>query len=216
MSFSNMDSKEANLESAPAYSGDQPPSYESIFGKIKHAKETSDGNVGFAKAAAGILCASVGCTILLGVTMAIPIASIIIGAMYLDDCPLERYIPIYLVVSGSVGLFYNLFGIVKTTCCKKNTEEGVGEEEEGAASKLGTCLSSLISCFMSAWFIAGNVWVYGSHSDLSTNSASANYCHPTAYYFAFWVITACYIIIGLVILLSCCCCIALCCCSKKE
>lgn len=35
-----------------------PPSYESIFGKIKHAKETSDGNVGFAKAAAGILCAS--------------------------------------------------------------------------------------------------------------------------------------------------------------
>lgn len=37
---------------------EQPPSYESIFGKIKHAKETSDGNVGFAKAAMGILCAS--------------------------------------------------------------------------------------------------------------------------------------------------------------
>lgn len=77
------------------------------------------------------------------------------GAMYLDDCPLERYIPIYLVVSGAFGLFYNLFGIVKTTCCKKNTEEGAGGEEEGAANKLGTCLSSLISCFMFAWFIAG-------------------------------------------------------------
>jgi hypothetical protein len=37
---------------------EDPPSYDSIFGKIKHAKETSDGNVGFAKAAFGILCAS--------------------------------------------------------------------------------------------------------------------------------------------------------------
>ena len=30
-----------------------------------------------------------------------------------------------------------------------------GEEEEGPAAKLGTCMSSLLSCFMSAWFIAG-------------------------------------------------------------
>lgn len=82
------------------------------------------------------------------------------GASYLDDCPLEKYIPIYLVVSGSVGLFYNVFGIIKTTCCKKNTEEGAGEQEEGAASKLGTCLSSLLSCFMSAWFIAGKFQVH--------------------------------------------------------
>lgn len=74
-------------------------------------------------------------------------------------------------------------------------------------------LNSYYSCNL---WLAGNVWVYGSHSDLSTNSASVNYCHPTAYYFAFWVITACYIIIGLVILLSCCCCIALCFCGKKE
>lgn len=82
------------------------------------------------------------------------------GASYLDDCPLEKYIPIYLVVSGSVGLFYNVFGIIKTTCCKKNAEEGAGEQEEGAASKLGTCLSSLLSCFMSAWFIAGKFKVH--------------------------------------------------------
>lgn len=82
------------------------------------------------------------------------------GASYLDDCPLEKYIPIYLVVSGSVGLFYNVLGIIKTTCCKKNTEEGAGEQEEGAASKLGTCLSSLLSCFMSAWFIAGKFKVH--------------------------------------------------------
>ncbi|XP_048751319.1 transmembrane protein 272-like [Ostrea edulis] len=211
-----MDSKDVNLEAAPTYTGQDPPSYDSIFGKIKHAKETSEGNVGFAKAAVGILCASVGCTVCLGVTMAIPLASIIIGAMYLDDCPLEKYIPIYLVVSGSVGLFYNLFGIVQSACCKRKPENEGAEEEQGAGSKFGSCLSSLLSCFMFAWFIAGNVWVYGSHSDFSSNSASANYCHPTAFYFAFWTITVAYIMIGLVILLSCCCCVALCVCNKKS
>ena len=77
------------------------------------------------------------------------------GAQYLDDCPLEKYIPIYLVVSGSVGLFYNIFGIIKSACCKKSPEQMQGEEEEGPAAKLGTCMSSLLSCFMSAWFIAG-------------------------------------------------------------
>ncbi|XP_022335581.1 transmembrane protein 272-like [Crassostrea virginica] len=215
MSFTTMENKEAKLESAPAYDGAPPPSYESLYGKIKHAKETSDGNINFAKTAAGLICASVGCTAFLGVVMAIPIASIVIGAQYLDDCPLEKYIPIYLVVSGSVGLFYNIFGIIKSACCKKSSEQMQGEEE-GPAAKLGTCMSSLLSCFMSAWFIAGNVWVYSNYDDISTNAASANYCHPTAYYFAFWVITSVYIIIGLVILLSCCCCVALCFCGKKE
>lgn len=75
--------------------------------------------------------------------------------MYLDDCPLEKYIPIYLVVSGSVGLFYNLFGIVQSACCKRKPENEGAEEEQGAGSKFGSCLSSLLSCFMFAWFIAG-------------------------------------------------------------
>lgn len=50
-----------------------------------------------------------------------------LGVLYLDDCFLEKYIFIYFVVFGSVGLFYNVFGIIKIICCKKNIEEGVGE-----------------------------------------------------------------------------------------
>lgn len=50
-----------------------------------------------------------------------------LGVLYLDDCFLEKYIFIYFVVFGSVGLFYNVFGIIKIICCKKNIEEGVVE-----------------------------------------------------------------------------------------
>ncbi|XP_062597315.1 transmembrane protein 272-like [Saccostrea cucullata] len=210
-----MSEKDAKLESAPTYTGEEPPSYDSIFGKIKHAKETSDGNVGFAKAAAGILCASVGCTVCLGVTMAIPIASIVIGALYLDDCPIQKYIPIYLVVAGAVGLCQNLFGMIQSICCKRSPDDE--QEEQGAGAKLGSCINSLCGCFMFAWFIAGNVWVYSKYDVVqTTNSALTNYCHATPYYFAFWTITVAYIMVGVAILVSCCCCIACCFCAKKS
>lgn len=69
--------------------------------------------------------------------------------MYLDDCPLERYIPIYLVVSGAFGLFYLLYKIVKLTCCKE-------EDKYGVAYKLRKYLLSYPTrCFLVAWFIAG-------------------------------------------------------------
>lgn len=197
-----MDSKVANVESATTSNEEQPPSYETLYGQIKEARETSSNIVTFVLAVIGIFLTTVAGTIVLGIIMIIPLTCIIIGATYLDDCPLERYIPIYLVVSGSVGLFEILLRIVKTTCWKKQCD---GEEaSEGAVGKLGTYLTYLIFCFFFAWFIAGNVWVYGSQSDLSSNPASANYCHSTAYYFAFWYITTWYIIIGLVILLMCC------------
>lgn len=42
----------------------------------------------------------VGCTIILGVTIVIPICMIAIGSIYLYDCPQGEYIPIYLLVGG--------------------------------------------------------------------------------------------------------------------
>lgn len=77
------------------------------------------------------------------------------GARYLDDCPLERYIPIYLIVSGSFGLFDILLRIVKDTCCKKQCSGEEEGEEEGAVSMLVKYLTYLMNCFFFAWFIAG-------------------------------------------------------------
>ncbi|KAJ8298247.1 hypothetical protein KUTeg_024778 [Tegillarca granosa] len=141
---------------------DPPPSYESLFGRVKAAKQNSDSKVSCVKAVTGIILGTVGCTICLGVFLAIPISMIVIGAIYLHDCPAERYIPIYLIVAGCFGLVKNL--------------------------------SSL-----------GNVWVYRTHGNWVADPVTSSiYCHPTCYYFAFWMITSTYILLGAM-----CCCICI-------
>ena len=68
------------------------------------------------------------------------------GAKYLDDCPAERYIPIYLVVAGSFGVLRNSITIIRR-CCKN-------DEEDENQRKVNP-VESVIDCFMLAWFIAG-------------------------------------------------------------
>ena len=69
------------------------------------------------------------------------------GAKYLDDCPAERYIPIYLVVAGCFGVLRNTITIVRR-CCRKDDEN---EENQTKVNPV----ESVIDCFMFAWFIAG-------------------------------------------------------------
>lgn len=74
----------------------------------------------------------------------------ILGALYLDKCPIQRYIPIYLIVSGAVGIVYNVFGILKKMA--KRSEDEDTEERPGTFTSVCSCV---FGCFLFAWFIAG-------------------------------------------------------------
>lgn len=39
----------------------------------------------------------------IGMTYALPITQFIIGIIHINDCPMDRFIPIYLIVAGSSG-----------------------------------------------------------------------------------------------------------------
>lgn len=69
------------------------------------------------------------------------------GAIYKDDCPAERMIPIYLIVAGSFGVATNLFSLFKR--CRKS------EEERQEDQKKVNPIEGIVNCFMFAWFIAG-------------------------------------------------------------
>jgi len=156
-----------------------------------------------------ILLSTVGFTIMLAFFMAIPVSMIVMGAIYKDDCPAERMIPIYLIVGGSFGAAKNLFSVIQR--CRKKQEER--EEEQGKVHPL----EGLVNCFMFAWFIAGCVWIYRTTDRNPDDPTAANYCDATLYYYAFWITTAVYIMIGA----SCCCmctigCVAALCFGKKA
>lgn len=73
--------------------------------------------------------------------------------MYIHDCPAERYIPIYLIVAGSVGIIANLMGLGKKA---KNRNEPEEEQQENVK---GNPLDYIINCFLLAWFIAGLYYI---------------------------------------------------------
>lgn len=195
----------------PAVSKEHPPSYSSVFGRVKAARQQSTSNAGFLKVLPGILAGSVGCIICIGLMMALPISMIVMGAMYLDDCRVERFIPIYLVVGGTVSLFVNLAGLVESICQHKDPDR-----ERSTLSKIWNTCEGFIGCFMLAWFIAGNVWIYSTFSKFTTTPGEDTYCDPTLYWYAFWITTAGYILLGVFIvgacIIMCCvfCCASLC------
>ncbi|XP_071950285.1 transmembrane protein 272-like isoform X2 [Antedon mediterranea] len=179
---------------------DAPPSYQSIYGEIKEAKAGSSGLVDFLVKLLLILLNTLCCTIMMALILAVPITMIVIGAVYKDDCPAQDKIPIYLIVGGAFTIAKNLMDLC-SRWSKRRTEDG----EDNQMSKQGAC-SSLFGCFLFAWFIAGNVWIYGT--DPNTDNVNAlNYCNGTLYYFSFWLLNSTYIILGL---LCCCFCCAAC------
>lgn len=103
-----------------------PPSYDSLFGKIRETRKSSKSSydfirniiiillgtsneelytfyiyISFNKFALLLILNIVGCTIIVGVTTLIPLGMFIIGLIYMNDCPVSQHIPVYLLVGGN-------------------------------------------------------------------------------------------------------------------
>ncbi|XP_005112148.2 uncharacterized protein LOC101853426 [Aplysia californica] len=210
--YTERDNVNARGDGLPTYheasaNQEPPPSYDSLYGRMKAAKRESDGTVGFLKSFLVIILSTIGFTILLAIFMAVPVSMIVMGSVYLDDCPAERMIPIYLIVAGAFGAAKNLFSLVQR--CRKSEQER--EEDQKKVNPV----EGIVNCFLFGWFIAGCVFIYRT-DDRSSVETDPNYCDPTLYWFAFWITTAAYIIMAA----SCCCvcmvgCIAACF-AKKD
>jgi len=113
-------------------------------------------------------------------------------------------IPIYLIVLGAFGIFRHFLGMHSQ--CKKR-QDGAEQDSDEAYKK--TFLERLVDCFLIAWFIAGNVWIYRIYEpSYDKLSFPTDYCDQTLYLFSFWLMNASYIFVGL---FCCCMCCMLCC-----
>uniref|UniRef100_A0A1B6CG79 Uncharacterized protein n=1 Tax=Clastoptera arizonana TaxID=38151 RepID=A0A1B6CG79_9HEMI len=172
-----------------------PPSYDSLFGRVRDVQKTSHGMIDFFKNLIILLLGTIGCGVIVGVTVVIPISMIVIGSMYLYDCPQGEYIPIYLLVGGAFGVLKQLLHLSS----KVRQREEEQEEERIRQSPTQT----LLNCFMLGWFIIGSVWVYKEYEPNYDPSQGSKYCNRTLYLFAFWLITSVYIALGAMTLCLC-------------
>ncbi|CAF0849428.1 unnamed protein product [Rotaria sp. Silwood1] len=138
------------------------------------------------------IVSSIHCFVMLGVTLIIPILEVAIGASYRDQCPMNPNIPIYLIVTGACGMASIVLVLVINGgfiwCIKRNSI---------AVTFAMLCLTIIIglfillmSLFLFAWFIVGNVWIFGAKKDVQYDNplSFTNYCHRTLYEFAFAIL----------------------------
>ncbi|XP_050303579.1 transmembrane protein 272-like [Anthonomus grandis grandis] len=171
-----------------------PPSYDSLFGRVREAQKTSKGILDFFTNVVIIVLGTLGCSIILGVTIVVPICMIVMGSIYLHECPQGEYIPVYLLVGGIFGILKQLLHLSARV---RQTEE---ERQEENLRQSPT--QTLLNCFMLGWFIIGSVWVYKEYEP-NYNPTNGKYCNRNLYLFAFWLITSVYSILGFLTICLC-------------
>lgn len=176
-----------------------PPTYQSIFGDLQRVKKESNSVLEFFKNLAIFFFSTIGFFVCLALFLAIPVACIIIGVQYKDDCKIQPKIPLYLIVLGVFCIFRNLLCLYdkgkKRLCDRDSTNEDEGVKKTGC--------SGITDVFLFSWFICGNIWVYGSSEPRYFDPDSSYYCDKTLYLFAFWLNTSVFILFGTL-----CCCFA--------
>ncbi|CAJ1083382.1 transmembrane protein 272-like [Xyrichtys novacula] len=127
------------------------------------------------------------------------VAAVALGTLYLDQCPIQPYIPIYLIV----------FGVSSVLClCLTYARKSTGENS-CCSMLISSCLSLMV-IFKLGWFIAGSCWIYPIYPP-SYSSGTSQYCQKTTYQFAFIVTTLVWVTLAFMFICSCCVILLTCC-----
>ncbi|XP_045468285.1 transmembrane protein 272-like [Harmonia axyridis] len=118
------------------------------------------------------------------------IAMIVIGAMTMDKCPVEKNIPVYLLSAGILGIATKILGIGRDFIIKYCSFDTI---------------MSIVYTLEFVYFLLGSYWVYKEYKPSFDPSAGKAYCDSTAFMFAFIYITLIYVVMAFFLAMVCCC-----------
>ncbi|XP_054601114.1 transmembrane protein 272 [Nothobranchius furzeri] len=125
------------------------------------------------------------------------LAAIGLGATHLNRCPVQPYIPIYLIVLGANGIISLIFTYITKI------------KNDGAIHALSLACMTFLHIFSFAWLIAGSVWVYAVYPP--NYSGTDRFCHKTTYLFAFVITTLLWAAVSFLFICGGCCMLLTCC-----
>ncbi|GFY44426.1 UNVERIFIED_CONTAM: hypothetical protein NCL1_29910 [Trichonephila clavipes] len=168
-----------------------PPTF---LAAVKKAREENVGCCNFCMAFFALLIGSIVWTIVLIVIVTVPIVMIVIGAEYFHDCPVQKMIPISVIVAGCVALLSNVMNLVDRF--KRFSETGMPKRH----TVIGW-VNVILNLFLFAWFVAACYWVYSADVQFNETNKS-NYCNPHLYGFAYWLLNFIFIFFGAMVVIS--------------
>lgn len=130
------------------------------------------------------------------------IVELVYGITYMGQCYIQPMIAIFLLVHGSVMLFEVVIGIFALLIARIMYPH----YNQILARRLilvVLLILAVVNIFCFAWFIAGNVWVFGAKANgqQSTNNGNlSTYCQSDLFRAALGIIISRYVIVGIIII----------------
>lgn len=177
------------------------PVTSNLFSSVKFAKDATKGSYRLLKRIGTYFCCSITIIVILIVLMAIPITMISLGIMYLKSCPMQKMIPLWLIVFGALAIIKNLSTLIQRIKAFRRRSDS-----HQSSSTFLDVFDSFMALFMIIWFVCGNIWVYQNYYKVQyvDKDIHATYCNQLVYLFSFWIITSIYIFLVLACFIFCC------------
>lgn len=111
----------------------------------------------------------------------LPIAALVLGSLYVNDCPNLPFIPIYSIIMGILLIILFIVVIILSTINPLNYPKAYDSLKK---------LLIVILVANAIWFMSGIVllfFYFGNYPDF-TDKSSKKYCSKIIYDYAFWII----------------------------
>lgn len=86
------------------------------------------------------------------------------GVKFLDDCPLEPRIPVYLLVGGCVLLLKLMLCLWRAMQRRRHDSADVtfdeGDAETGFSTRTYRFMNTVLTLFLVGWHVAGSYWLF--------------------------------------------------------
>lgn len=125
------------------------------------------------------------------------------GSIYVGQCQIEPYIPIFLIVGGISGVLKNVSLISESILKRCSHRLPTCTKKAKYAKHVWKILNLIFNLFLLAWIIAGSYWIYRVYADV--NSSTYTNCNEVLYKFSFGILTSSYILLVLMCCCTCCC-----------
>ena len=136
------------------------------------------------------------------------------GVTYNNQCPIQQMIGPFLITHGATTIFSGLLIILAVVDARI-----IYVHSDKIRARLIIfilfVIMVILNIFFFAWFVAGNIWVFGAKANGVQGTDPTNfatYCQPDMYRAAIVLIVARYIVIPIVIIIS----IAVHCCKSSK
>ncbi|CAF1368900.1 unnamed protein product [Adineta steineri] len=128
----------------------------SVFARIYEEYADAEHFFDFARKTTSIVFRTKAASFFFAISLILPIIMISVGISNLEECPLDRNIPVFVLVGGALGSLKLLQVLWK----QYNRHNGPSEEEGTDAQSGSTFMDVLTTLFLIVWFIYGNHLIY--------------------------------------------------------